>query len=401
MNTPLYIARRYLRSKSSNNAINIITRIAAVGVVVGTMALFIVLSGFSGLRDFSLSFSNIFDADLKVYPQSGKIIRTDPAFLNNLMAIEGIDGASQVLEEKVYLNFKGKNHIATIKGVDSNFGKVVVLDSILYVSDWFETESQQAVIGLGTSAKLSLGPYDYSELLEFYVPKPGTNQILDPTQAFSKRSVVVSGVYSVNEELDDQFVFTELSLAQDLLAYEASEVSSLEIKLAPEADEERIVASIQDLFGQPVTIKNRIEQNDALNKMLNTENFMVYLIFTLVLIIALFNVIGSIIMMILDKKKNLFTLQSIGLPLPDIRRVFYYQGFLLTAISGIIGLVLGYIIVFMQQQFGMVKIAGEIPYPVLPTVLNGAIVLITILILGVIASQIASRRVTKNLLRPY
>ena len=400
MNTPLYIARRYLRSKSSNNAINIITRIAAAGVVVGTMALFIVLSGFTGLREFSLSFSNIFDSDLKVYPQSGKIIRTDANFMEALAAIEGVEAASKVIEEKVYLNFKGKNHIASIKGVDGNFGKVVAIDSILYVSNWFNPEAPEAVIGLGTSAKLSLGPYDYSELLEIYVPKPGTNQILDPTQAFSKKGVLVTGIYSVNEELDERFVFTDLRLAQNLLAYEAGEVSALELKLAPEADQELVAEQVAALFGGKVIIKNRIEQNDALNKMLNTENFMVYLIFTLVLIIALFNVIGSIIMMILDKKKNLFTLQSMGLPLPDIRRVFFYQGFLLTAISGAIGLVLGYLVVFFQQQFALVKIAGEIPYPVVPTLLNGLIVLVTIVILGVVASKIASRRVTKNLLRP-
>ena len=400
MNTPLYIAKRYLRSKSSNNAINIITRIAAAGVVVGTMALFIVLSGFSGLREFSLSFSNIFDADLKVYPQTGKTLRTDEAFMESLYVIPGIMAASSVVEEKVYLNFLGKNHIATIKGVDQNFGKVVSIDSILYVSNWFTKDTPEAVIGLGTAAKLSLGAYDYSNLLEIYVPKPGTNQVLDPSQAFNKQSVLVTGIYSVNEELDEQFVFTDLALAQELLSYEQGEISALELKLTQDANEEAISDQVRQLFGGEVLIKNRIQQNDALHKMLNTENFMVYLIFTLVLIIALFNVIGSIIMMILDKKKNLFTLQSIGLPLPDIRRVFYYQGFLLTAISGVIGLALGYLVVFLQQQFALVKIAGEIPYPVMPTIINGVIVLTTIIVLGVIASQIASRRVTKNLLRP-
>lgn len=398
MNTPFYIAKRYLYSKSNNNAINKITRVASVGVLVGTAALFVVLSGFAGLRAFSLSFTSVFDSDLQITPATGKIINCSPTLLPNLNQIQGVSAVAQVLEERVYLNFKGKNHIAVIKGVDTQFNRVIPTDSILLLNDWFTHGRDEAVIGLTASIKLSLGTYDYSDLLEIYVPKPGKGQILDPLQAFSKERVLVTGIYSVSEDLDDTYVFTDIALAQRLLGLEANQVSGFEIKLEPEANPDLIIPQLEAQFGDQVLIKTRIQQNDALYKMLNTENVAVYLIFTLVLIIALFNVVGSIIMMILDKKKNLKTLQSMGMTLRQIRKVFYYQGFLLTAISGIIGIALGYLLVFLQLQFGWIRISASFAYPVVPTVLNGLIVLVTMLSLGAIAAGIASRRITPNLL---
>lgn len=398
MNTPFYIAKRYLWSKSNNNAINKITRIAAIGVIVATAALYIVLSGFAGLRDFSLSFANVFDADLKVYPETGKTFTSDASLRQAILKTEGVLAISEVIEERVYLNFKGKNHIATIKGVDARFGSVVPIDSMLFINDWFRQGENEVVLGLTASVKLSLGTYDYSELLEIYAPKPGTGQILDPTQAFRKERVVVTGIYNVNEEVDDTFLFADINLARRLLGYDENIVSGLEIKLDPGADPEEVKEALATLFGNPVDIKTRLQQNDALYKMLNTENVAVYLIFTLVLIIALFNVIGAIIMMILDKKGNLKTLQNMGLLGSEIRKIFYYHGFLLTAVSGVIGLVLGFIIVWCQLQFGWVAITPTLPYPVKPTVLNALVVLVTMLVLGLIAANIASRNVNEKML---
>lgn len=399
MNTPFYIAKRYLWSRSNNNAINKITRIAAVGVIVGTAALYIVLSGFAGLRDFSLSFSNVFDADLKVYPQSGKTFASDAQLRQAILSTEGVAAVSEVVEERVYLNFRGKSHIATIKGVDKRFGSVIPLDSILlFNNDWFRSGQNEAVIGLTTSAKLSLGAYDFSDLLEIYAPKPGTGQILDPMQAFRKERVVVTGIYNVNEEVDGTFIFADIDLARRLLDYEPDLVSGLEIKLEYDQDPDEMKETLMQLFNNPVEIKTRIQQNDALYKMLNTENVAVYLVFTLILIIALFNVIGAIIMMILDKKGNLKTLQNMGLVSNEIRKIFYYQGLLLTAVSGVIGLALGFLLVWSQQQFGFVPITPSLPYPVKPTVINAVIVLATMLLLGVIASNIASRNVNEKML---
>ena len=397
MNFSLYIAKRYLISKSSNNAINIITGIAAVGVVVGAMALFIVLSGFSGLKDFSLQFTDVFDSDLKILPQSGKTIDFSDASEAKLKKIEGIANFSKIIEERVFLQYNGKNEIAYIKGIDENYTRVNDVQNILIYKDWIIPGEQEVIIGAATSIKLSLGVRDYGTPLEIYVPKPGAGQALDPSKAFNREIAIVADVYQINEDLDGKYVFSDLEFARSLLQMDSSHLSSIEIKLKPKGDEAEVREDLLAIFGNDVVVKNRIQQNDALYKMLNTENIAVYLIFTLVLIIALFNVIGSIIMMILDKRRNIKTLYNLGATLKDIRRVFFLQGTLMTTLGGILGILLGVIAVLLQLHFEYVKITATLPYPVRLELINIVIVLATITILGLIASKIASSRVGKKL----
>ena len=190
MNFPFYIAKRYLFSKSSKNAINIIARIAVTAAAIGSIALFIVLSGFSGLREFSLQFTNVFDADLKVYSYQGKTIVFSEESENRLSEIKGIEAYTKTIEERVFIQYRGKNHVAKIKGVDQNFKNVIPIDSILFLNDWLVPNRDEVVVGLGISQKLSLGVLDYGNLLEIYVPKPGTGQILNPTDAFTKKKAV-------------------------------------------------------------------------------------------------------------------------------------------------------------------------------------------------------------------
>lgn len=401
MNFPLYIAKRYLFSKSSNNAINIITIIAAIGIVVGAMALFIVLSGFSGLKDFSLQFTNEFDSDLKIEPESGKTITLSEAILKKLDRVDGVEAYAKVVEERVFLQFEEKNHIAYIKGVDANYQKVTVTDSLIFNGRWLIEGQQEAVIGYNIAHKLSLGTMDFTSLPEILVPKPGTGQILttDLASAFTKRDFIASGIYDVNEDVNGKYVFTDLGFAHDLLQMDSTKVSSIAIKLKPEVDETLVRTHLDAIFdSQPIVIKNRIQQNDALYKMLNTEQVAVYLIFTLVLIIALFNVIGSIIMMILDKRKNIKTLYNLGATIKEIRRVFFMQGALMTIFGGLLGITLGIIVVWAQLQFKLIYITATLPYPVELKLVNIVVVFVTLTILGLIASKIASSRVRERLL---
>lgn len=399
MNFSLYIAKRYLFSKSRNNAINIITLIAAIGVVLGSMSLFIVLSGFSGLKDFSLQFTNVFDSDLKIYPAQGKMMVVGHNEEELLNSIEGVIAYSKVIEERVFLHYRGKNHIAYIKGVDQNYGKVNPIDSILFLSEWFQRGQSEVVIGLGTSSKLSLGVMDYNDLLEIYVPRPGTGQILDPSKAFVKKEAVVSGMYQVNEELDSRYIFSDIGFAHSLLGIDSTKISSIEFKLSNDTDEGMIRNKLDDVFSDPIVIKNRVQQNDVLYKMLNTENIAVYLIFTLVLIIALFNVVGSIIMMILDKRSNLITLFNLGVKIEDIRKIFFLQGTLMAVLGGLLGIILGVVAVWLQLKFEFVKITYSLPYPVKLKLINIIVVFLTISLLGMLASKIASGRVSKKLLQ--
>ena len=402
MRYPLYIAKRYLFSKSSNNAINIITIIAAIGVVVGAMSLFIVLSAFSGLKSFSLQFTNVFDSDLEIRPASGKTISLSEALVQQLDGLTEVEAYSKIIEEGVFLQYKGRNHIAYIKGVDEQFREVIPVDSILFLSNWFDPVNNEVVVGTGTALKLSMGVNDYGNLLEIYVPTPGTGQIteLNINNAFNRERVVASGLYEVNEDVNSKYVFSDFELARTLLSMDSAQVSSIEMKLKPDTDEEELRSEIESIFGsQEITIKNRIQQNDALYKMLNTENIAVYLIFTLVLIIALFNVIGSIIMMILDKRKDIKTLYNLGATLKEIRSVFYLQGSLMTTLGGLLGILIGILIVWAQLQFGLIYITASLPYPVELKFINIVIVFVTITVLGMLASRLASGRVRESLLR--
>lgn len=401
MSYPFYIAKRYLFSKSSNNAINVITIIAALGVVVGAMSLFIVLSAFSGLKDFSLQFTNVLDSDLKVIPSSGKSILFTPETGAKLSAINEVETFSKIIEERVFIQYQGKNHIAFIKGVDDRYQQVIPVDSLLFLSNWLTPGLNEVVIGTGTSQKLSVGLNDYANPMEIYVPKPGVGQIteLNITSAFSKDKVVASGMYEVNEDVNSKYIFSDIELARSLLSLDSITISAVELKLRPGVEEEKAREAIYEVFaGQNISIKNRIQQNDALYKMLNTENIAVYLIFTLVLIIALFNVIGSIIMMVLDKRKNIKTLYNLGATINEIRKIFFLQGVLMTTLGGFIGILIGLFIVWLQQMSPFVYITASLPYPVKLKAINLIVVFVTISALGLLASKIAAGRVKEGLL---
>lgn len=403
MNLPFYIAKRYLRSKSSNNAINFITIIAIIGVILGAASLFIVLSGFAGLKDFTLEFSTVVDPDLKAVVAKGKSFKLSSNDIRKLNEIEEVAIYAKVVEERVFIMSDDKSYpSAFIKGVDANFENVTSVDSIIEQGDWLSQKTNEIVVGSGISRNLSFGILDYNKSINIYVPKPGKGQITSVDKAFNTVRANNVGVFNVNEALNDKYIFAPIDLAQHLLNYDVDEVSALEFKLTPGADEVLTREKLQTILGDRVIIKNKAQLNDALYKMLNTENLAVYLIFTLVLIIALFNVIGSIIMMILDKRKTLSTLFNMGVTIQDIRKIFFFQGSLMSIIGGLIGIVLG-LLLTANQLYGptslKVFITPSLPYPVRIKLINLFIVFATISVLGIIASRIASSRITKNLVK--
>ena len=398
MNFPLYIAKRYIRSNSKNNAINIINRIASMGIIVGTMALFVVLSVFSGLKVFSLSFTNEIDPDLKISSTLGKSFLISPDQEIQINKIAGLASYTKIIEERVLFTFNGKQDVTYLKGVDSNFTKVNAIEKKLFNGLWLKPDTYQVVVGYGISQKFSMGLLDFNNQLEVLVPKPGKGAIENPEQAFNKTDLIPVGIYAISEDLDSKYVFADLGLAQELLEYKTNQISGIEIKVKSGADENAIIEKLLPIFNNKITVKNRAQLNDSLYKMLNTENIAVYLIFTLVIVVALFNLIGALIMMILDKKGNLKTLFNLGTEIKDLRKIFLLQGTLLSVIGGIIGLTLGIIIVLLQQQFQLIMITPTLAYPVIFSVENVLIVMGTIVILGFIASLIASSRVSKKLL---
>ncbi|MDD7885998.1 ABC transporter permease [Flavivirga sp. 57AJ16] len=401
MHFPLYIAKRYLRSKSSNNAINFITIIAIIGVILGAASLFIVLSGFAGLKDFTLEFSSVVDPDLKAESSIGKSFLLTEDKISKLNDLEEIALFSKVIEERVAIVCNDKNYLATIKGVDEPFKDVVNIESKIDHGNWLSQKSNHIVVGWGISKNLSLGVLDLSKPINIYVPKPGKGQITSNKNAFNTVNAINVGVFYINETLNDTYVYASFDLAKNLLNYKPNQVSALEFKLNEGVDEALVKQKIQAIIGDKIVVKNRAQLNDALYKMLNTENLAVYLIFTLVLIIAFFNVIGSLIMMMLDKKRSLSTLFNMGATIKDIRKIFFLQGSLMSIVGGIIGLIVAVIITGVQKIFGLVMITPSLAYPMTIKVENFFIVLITISVLGSIASKIASVRISKSLVKNH
>jgi len=398
LNFPLYIARRYLLSKSSNNAINIITIIATLGVIVSTIALFIVLSVFSGLKDFSLSFIKTADPDLKITSVQGKsFLFTDD--LEKALVKDKIAAYSKVIEERVFLSYGEKSHVASIKGVDTNYLHVNRMDTAIYFGNWVNYKAKYTVVvGSAISTVLSLGSYDFTESLKIYVPKPGKGYINNPKTAFNQVGAQTIGVYRLTDDIDKKYVYSNLGLAQDLLNYEPNQITALELKLKDGANVSDIQQELKENLGIAYDVRTRQQLNSVFYKMLNTENLVSYLVFTLILIIALFNVVGAIVMMIIDKRENLKTLFHLGSGVRDIRRIFVYQGFLLTLFGLFVGLLLAMPFVLLQKKYGFIMITQSLAYPVEFRLSNVLIVIMTIVVLGFFSAKIASARISKKLI---
>ena len=394
---PLYIASRYFFTRSKQSVINIINYIALSVVLIATAALLIVLSAFTGLKDFGLSFSNVFDPDFRVEAVQGKVLEVDSVALASIKQLDGILAVSGIIEDKVFLNYRDKNHVVYLKGVDSTYQKVIESDRFLSSGAWFSKELDEVVIGAGVAQVLSLGVYDYNDFLVLTVPKrlASSTQLKEP---FINKTALVSGIYSVSEELDKKYMFSNLSFARDLFQRKGSVYSSLELKIDPNLNRKQLEEQLQALLKTPVRMRSRTELNAALFKMLNTEQMAIYLIFTLVIIIALFNVVGALIMMILEKRPQLKVLYALGVQPKEIRLIFFYLGGMISWVGGGLGILLGTSLVLLQLYFPFLYVPGtNFPYPVRLELQNVAMVLLLLLVLGGLASAWATAQVGKRI----
>ena len=399
MNLSFYIAKRYAVSFSKNKAINIITGIASIGIVASTMALFVFLSVFSGLKEFSLNFANVSDPDLRVETTSGKTFTVNPKQEELLLKSKHIAFYSKIIEERVYFMYDNKELVAHIKGVDNRYNQVTDFNKHLYAGEWFEPNSENVVVGADISRKLGLGLFDYNNALEAYAPKPGKGDIENPEEAFNKSLLFPSGIYSINEELDGKYVFCSIGLARYFLGLNKNEITNIEIKLKPNSNENVAREELNLIFDSSIKIKNRAQLNDSLYKMLQSENLFIYLFSTLVVILTLFCLAGAIVMIIIDKRDNLKTLYYLGVNQKTIRKIFFTQGIIITIVGLTIGLILAVAIIILQQEFSIIMITPTMPYPVHFEWENMAIVVITIIVLGIASSWIASGTVNNKLLR--
>ena len=370
-------------------------------LIVGGASLMIVLAGFSGLRTFSMSFSNFFDPDLKVFPKTGKTFSLSPMQETALKESEVVASYTKVLEERVFLNSRGKNYIAYIKGVDENYPKVNAVDSILVISpkEWLLSEDY-VVVGNIIAETLNLGLFTSTTPLQIIVPKAGKGSITSSSTPYREETVLLSDYYQVTEDLDSKYVFATLSLAQRLTGVQTNEVSAVEVKLSKGISATEGKKRLQKVLGDSFVIKDRMALNEDLYKMFQTENLATYLIFTLVLIVALFNLVGAIIMMILDKRKNLYTLFALGMTQRQIRAIFFLQGVIVSLLGAVFGVGLGIGIAWLQKTYPMLYINPNatvpIAYPMDIRLLEIVVVFFTIFVLGILASAIGASRTKIN-----
>jgi len=389
------IAFRYFFSKNEQTVINRINFLSLILIIISSASLFIVLSAFDGLKTFGLSFSNKFDADYELSPTTGKYLTLSSKKFSEIKNIDEIIEVAPQIEEKVFLSFKEKNQVAVLKGVDSTYNKVIPIKDLVLIGDWIDYDTSKTVIGYGISTKLGLGVYDYSSFLKISVPQNKTSSILN-LNPFKSLPLIVVGLYQINEELDNKYIFTSISFAKDLLNLKENQYSNIIIKTNNNENKKQLEKKINLIVGEKIKLTSRLEKNAALYKMLNTENIAVYFIFSLVMIVSLFNLIGSLIMMILNKKKEMKILIAMGISNKNLSQIFYLIGLIICFIGGVTGISLGAFLVFIQKYSSIIYVPGtNLAYPVEFNLKNIITVFLTLIILGSISSLWSIRGVKK------
>ena len=360
MNFPFYIAKRYLFSKKSHNIINIISGISIAGVTVGTMALIIVLSVFNGFESLVVSLFNSFNPEIQIVAKYGKSFEANSIPADKIKNIEGVAYYNEVIEDVALVKYQSKQDIVTIKGVNDDFQKLSRLDTMI-IDGKFVLQNgvhDYAVVGQAIAYKLGLNLKDQSNLIEVYVPRRGSGVSLDPTKAFNSKNIFASGIFSVQQEFDSKYVIVPLRFAREIFEY-PTKLTSVELGLKRNANLENVQKEIQATVGSQYVVKNRFQQQEVLYKIMKSEKWAIFLILTFILIIATFNVIGTMIMIIIDKRKDISVLWCLGADQKLLRRIFLFEGVLVSIIGALLGIILGGFVCFIQQKFGIVSLQAS------------------------------------------
>ncbi len=403
MNLPFFIARRYLISKKSHNIINLISGISMVGVAVGTAALIIVLSVFNGFESVVVSLFSVFDPDIEVTVLQGKTFHASDINADKIRALPSVISYTEVVEENALLYYKKRQFLATIKGVDSSYQEKSPIDSLLVTGKMVLQEDSLdfAIPGYGIAYFLDLDMKAPDNLISVYIPKRKGSITGLPQESFSSEFIRPVAIFSVQQDFDDKYMLVPLRFARRLLDY-TDELTGVEIRLAKGADAENVQEKIAGIAGPKFRIQNRFQQQEVLYKIMKSEKWAVFLILTFILIVASFNVIGSLTMLILDKQKDIGILRSLGARDGVIKKIFFFEGLLITLTGAFAGLILGLLVCVIQQKFGLIKLQGGgsfiiSAYPIKLIATDFLYVFVTIGLIGTAAAWIPVKRITLSL----
>lgn len=409
MNFPFYIARRYLFSKKSTHVINIISGISVVGVAVATMALVVTLSVFNGFHDLVASLLTSFDPQIEIVPTKGKTAPADDPILTKIRNLPQVDVATESVEDQAMAIYKGRQAMIKVKGVEDNFSELSHINDILYGDGEFSLHAanlQFGVVGIRLADNLGMTA-DWDGQLKIYAPKrEGQLDLMNPTEGFVEDSVISPGVvFSVKQaRYDRDYVLTSIAFARNLFGQQGM-LSQLEIRLKPGSDLDAVKAEMQKIAGSKYSVLDRMEQQADTFKIMKIEKFIAYIFLTFILAVACFNIIGSLSMLIIDKKNDVVTLRNMGASDKQIVRIFLFEGRMISAIGAILGILVGLLLCWLQQVYGLVSLgrsSGSFivdAYPVSVHPEDIIIIFITVLAVGFASVWYPVRYFAKRLIQ--
>jgi lipoprotein-releasing system permease protein len=389
MGISFFVSKKYFFSKSQFNIVNFVSLIASFVLIVASCSFFIVLSVFSGLKDFGLDYNKAFDPDIKISSASLSSFSLTESQLNWLSTNKDSFVYSKTLEEKILLSSDGKNTYGKLVGVDRNFRSVIEIDSIISVGRWIGLSSNEVLVSYLIAEKLNLGLFNYGGGLKISIPNNENSSPL-AKNPFRTLSFVPSGVYASSGDKDQRTVFSSLGLAQSFLKKNENEITSILIK---SFDNPRpLVKELKKVFKDDFLVRSREQLNQTYYKMLNVESLILNILMVLILIVAMFNSVGAIIILIVEKRKSIQTLLKLGATKKDIQALFFKHGLMISLFGGVIGLFSGVCFVYLQKSYSFIKLVGtEIPYPVGLELSNAVSVIVFLLIVCSVGSYLASR----------
>ena len=416
MNFPFFVARRYLFSKKSTHAINIISGVSVVGVTIATMALVVTLSVFNGFHDLVATFFTAFDPQIKVMPAKGKTAPADDPVLTQIRQLPEIDVAMESLEDQALAVFNHHQAMVTIKGVEDNFNRLTHIVDILEDGDTLRennadkyilhaADMNYGIIGMRIAEQLGMG-YSFPGTMQVYAPRrEGQLNMADPSQGFTMDELYSPGaLFCVRQaKYDAKYIITSLDFARQLFEQEGH-LSSLELRLKPGSDFDRVKQEIKQLAADKYIVQDRYEQQDDTFKIMKIEKFMAYIFLTFILVVASFNIIGSLSMLIIDKKNDVVTLRNLGASGKQIVRIFLFEGRLISALGAVLGIVLGLLLCWIQQTYGIVALGPSSDsfvvnaYPVSVHPWDILLVFVTVLAVGFLSVWYPVRYFAKRLL---
>lgn len=408
MNFPFYIARRYLFSKKKHNAINIISGISVCGVALATLALVCTLSVFNGFQDMVASFFTAFDPQLKITVREGKVFDGQDERIRSVCTLPEVDVFTETLEENAMVQYKDRQAMVVLKGVEDNFEELTAIDSILYGAGEFllhDSIVNYGIMGVELVSTLGTG-LEFVEPLQVYLPKRNVRvNMANPGASFNCDYLYSPGVVFVvnQQEYDGKYILASLDFLRRLLDY-TTEVSAIELKLKPGMNTPYVQSKIEKMLGGDFVVQDRYQQQADVFRIMEIEKLISYLFLTFILMIACFNVIGSLSMLILDKKEDVVTLRNLGADDKLISRIFLFEGRLISVFGAVTGIVLGLILCLIQQKFGVISLGGGggtfvvDAYPVSVHIWDVVLVLVTVLVVGFLSVWYPVRYLSKRLL---